>query len=489
MTYKFEKIPTQAQALAHGKACLQSRDYVGFARIAALRHFSDSGSSQAVLTRVRHDAVQQIAAMPGAPLPAKFPVQQYLEALAGLVSLSPAEKQALSAAEDAYREAVSAAAKQKAEAEAAAAVEAAAEVAEGLLAAEDYAGFAKIVAEHDVFRPEALTQLVKLKAPTPSALAPIQVYLAALSSMIALDAKEQQAFDDAIREFDKAKQKVEVEAARIEFDRVQEDLAQNCFKREDWVGFAKTIVRRQQGIVVAQEILDALTDMGFTINAAKRAAIKVNNLSVDNAVEWCFAHNEYADFNDPIDSVCVVPIDILGSDGWSTAWSVEHRGIRSTALKQLSQLDADSTDELSPVEVYLEALAGLSALSTEEQRAQTDAQQARGRRSITAARAERLAARLALARQDADQYDEIDSYTGDLVQSEPEPEPEPELPSANREAQFAAKAAAAAAAARGGTPARALKVIVLGDSGCANASVCHARAHLVHFPSALHRAC
>ena len=26
VTYKFEKIPTQAQALAHGKACLQRQD-------------------------------------------------------------------------------------------------------------------------------------------------------------------------------------------------------------------------------------------------------------------------------------------------------------------------------------------------------------------------------------------------------------------------------------------------------------------------------
>eukprot|EP01043_Picozoa_sp_COSAG02_P100405 COSAG02_NODE_36482_length_454_cov_0.673239_2_plen_56_part_01 len=52
-------------------------------------------------------------------------------------------------------------------------------------------------------------------------------------------------------------------------------------------------------------------DMGFTENAARRAAIKVNNVGVENAVEWCFAHAEDSDLNDPIDQATPPPFPAL----------------------------------------------------------------------------------------------------------------------------------------------------------------------------------
>jgi cytohesin len=47
-------------------------------------------------------------------------------------------------------------------------------------------------------------------------------------------------------------------------------------------------------------IVGALLDMGFSLNASKRAAIAVDNNSASSAVEWCFSHNKDPDFNDPI---------------------------------------------------------------------------------------------------------------------------------------------------------------------------------------------
>jgi uncharacterized UBP type Zn finger protein len=49
-------------------------------------------------------------------------------------------------------------------------------------------------------------------------------------------------------------------------------------------------------------------EMGFGLHAAQRAAIMVNNIGVENAVEWCFAHSEDPDFNDPIEIGSTPPV-------------------------------------------------------------------------------------------------------------------------------------------------------------------------------------
>ena len=54
-------------------------------------------------------------------------------------------------------------------------------------------------------------------------------------------------------------------------------------------------------------ILTELLSMGFSINAATRSAIGVNNHGVQEAVEWCFKHMEDADFNDPLPAAEPLP--------------------------------------------------------------------------------------------------------------------------------------------------------------------------------------
>eukprot|EP01050_Picozoa_sp_SAG11_P027050 SAG11_NODE_6702_length_1263_cov_1.052405_1_plen_236_part_10 len=49
-----------------------------------------------------------------------------------------------------------------------------------------------------------------------------------------------------------------------------------------------------------QDIIAALMEMGFTQNASQRAAKATNNSSTNEAVEWCFGHNDDPDFNDPL---------------------------------------------------------------------------------------------------------------------------------------------------------------------------------------------
>jgi ubiquitin carboxyl-terminal hydrolase 5/13 len=40
--------------------------------------------------------------------------------------------------------------------------------------------------------------------------------------------------------------------------------------------------------------------VGFTLNASQRAAVATNNKGAEAAIEWCFSHNNDADFNDPL---------------------------------------------------------------------------------------------------------------------------------------------------------------------------------------------
>jgi len=50
---------------------------------------------------------------------------------------------------------------------------------------------------------------------------------------------------------------------------------------------------------VRQDIVDTLVDMGYSAHAATKAAM--NNSQVESAVEWCMAHTEDADFNEPME--------------------------------------------------------------------------------------------------------------------------------------------------------------------------------------------
>ena len=49
------------------------------------------------------------------------------------------------------------------------------------------------------------------------------------------------------------------------------------------------------------EIVAGLMSMGFSENGCRRAALAVNNASVEAATEWVFQHMEDANFNDPIE--------------------------------------------------------------------------------------------------------------------------------------------------------------------------------------------
>jgi uncharacterized UBP type Zn finger protein len=49
-------------------------------------------------------------------------------------------------------------------------------------------------------------------------------------------------------------------------------------------------------------IVEAIEGMGFSENAAKRAALATGNTGAAEAVEWCFAHNEDPDFNLPLEA-------------------------------------------------------------------------------------------------------------------------------------------------------------------------------------------
>ena len=64
------------------------------------------------------------------------------------------------------------------------------------------------------------------------------------------------------------------------------------------------------------EIVSAIMSMGFSENAAKRAAVGVNNSGADAAMEWVFAHNSDADFNDPLPVAAAAPAAAAASGGF-----------------------------------------------------------------------------------------------------------------------------------------------------------------------------
>lgn len=55
-------------------------------------------------------------------------------------------------------------------------------------------------------------------------------------------------------------------------------------------------------VVPNPEIVGELMAMGFSENGSKRAALATGNSSVEQSMEWVFAHLEDADFNDPLPS-------------------------------------------------------------------------------------------------------------------------------------------------------------------------------------------
>ena len=52
-------------------------------------------------------------------------------------------------------------------------------------------------------------------------------------------------------------------------------------------------------IVPNEDIVNQLTNMGFSINGSRRAAIATQNADVELAMNWIFEHMEDPDFNDP----------------------------------------------------------------------------------------------------------------------------------------------------------------------------------------------
>ena len=351
--------------LGQAQACFKRKDYVGFAKINAQRR------------EFRPDALKELLQLHADSPDELSPMEVYLEALAGLTALNADERRARKAVEQKRAELRAASVQQAQHAQ---------QQGRACLAAKDYTGFAKIVAEHDGFRPEALKQLAQLTVPTPPARAPIHVYLDALSSTTALDAKEQQALDDAKREFHRAS------VVQSELS-----LAQKCFRSKDWLGFAKINARRKEfrpdalkqlsqlhadspdELSPVEVYLEALTSLTALNADERRARTEAQQARAEQAQARAdLASAAQTDqFKVQVREVLEVAAGhFKRRDYVAFAQAVaDYEGIRPVTLKQVLQRPTPKLPELAPVYIYLKTLADLGALTAEEQQAYESARE------------------------------------------------------------------------------------------------------------------
>jgi hypothetical protein len=75
-----------------------------------------------------------------------------------------------------------------------------------------------------------------------------------------------------------------------------------------------------------EDIVAQLQQIGFPFNACQRAAMATNNAGISEAVEWCFAHNGDADFND-------APPQVVSLAGASSAVSAAPQVVSLTRTR------------------------------------------------------------------------------------------------------------------------------------------------------------
>ena len=74
-------------------------------------------------------------------------------------------------------------------------------------------------------------------------------------------------------------------------------------------------------------VVAGITSMGFTENAAKRAAINTDNASVDVAMDWVLAHMEDSDINDDITA-------LLAAKNGASSGGPSHLDLKAILCKQ-----------------------------------------------------------------------------------------------------------------------------------------------------------
>ena len=92
--------------------------------------------------------------------------------------------------------------------------------------------------------------------------------------------------------------------------------------------------------VIDEALVGTIMSMGFSENAAKRAAIMTDNAIADTAMEWVFAHMEDPDFHDDVSALLATKNSGGGAGGASEAADegVTPAGMEALAVYGFSEL-------------------------------------------------------------------------------------------------------------------------------------------------------
>ena len=244
----------------------------------------------------------------------------------------------------------------------------------------DYVGFAKIVSQFHQFRSDALKQINSSGLPTPPVPAkpPVVVYLEALSALTSLKDIEKNCLAQASAAHDKA-----VAAAAIQEVEDAKRRAQACLAASDYAGFAKIAGKHHgfrpaalKGLLLKPEpAAPALSPVHEYLKAlaSETALNDEEQQALDTAEEACrCAKAEEADLQLAKD--CVSRQDYVGF----AKITARRSKFRGQAVKELAALALNDPASLSPVEIYLEALSGITVLTVGEREAGKTAKAARG---------------------------------------------------------------------------------------------------------------